>query len=104
MAKKIKTMAITVLAAAAAGAVAALIIRDQISRHQRNLFSARPIRRLAALGHMSRERASVDHIRLLHDFIAWEPIKLLRRRAQVILDRMEHEVAEHRLDAGPEAA
>ena len=61
------------LAAAAAGAIAAMIIRGQISRHQRDLFSPQAFKRLAALGHISREPASVDLIRLLLDFIAWEP-------------------------------
>lgn len=92
MDRRIKTAGITVLAAAAAGAVAALIIRDRIVRHQRDLFSPSAFRRLAALGHMAGEEASVDNIRLLRDFIAWEPRKLLRKRARVIVARMEDEV------------
>ena len=90
---KWKIAGITVLAAAAAGAVAALVIRDQISRHRRDLFSPQALRRLAALGHMARATASVDNIRLLRDFIAWEPRKLLRERAAAIIRRMESEVA-----------
>ncbi len=85
-------MGITVLAAAAAGAIAALIIRDQIARHRRNLFSSGVVRRLAALSHMSRQPASVDAIRLLRDFIAWEPRRMLRNRAKAIVARMEEEV------------
>ena len=81
------------LAAAAAGAIAALIIRDQITRHQRDLFNPRALRRLAALGHVSKEPASVDMIRLLRDFVAWEPRKMLRERAAAIVERMEGEVA-----------
>jgi hypothetical protein len=92
MNKKLKAAGITVVATAVAGALAALIIRDQISRHRRNLFSPNALRRLAALGHMSREEASVDNIRLLRDFGAWEPRKLLRNRARAIVDRMELEV------------
>lgn len=83
------------MATAAAGAVAALVVRDQISRHRRNLFSPRALRRLAALGHIAGEEASVDNIRLLRDFIAWEPRKLLRERARTIVDRMEIEVGLH---------
>lgn len=94
MSKKLRTAGITVLAAAAAGALAALFIRDQMSRHQRDLFSPRALRRLAALGHMSREPASVDNIRLLRDFIAWEPKKMLRNRAGAIVERMENEVTQ----------
>jgi hypothetical protein len=90
---KWKVAGITILAAAAAGGVAALVIRDQISRHRRGLFSPQALRRLAALGHMARATASVDNIRLLRDFIAWEPRKLLRERAAAIIRRMESEVA-----------
>jgi hypothetical protein len=86
--KRLRTAGLTVLVAAAAGAVAAMIIQGQISRHQRDLFSPRALKRLAALGHISRETASVDLIRLLRDFIVWEPRKMLRERAQVIIDRM----------------
>ena len=92
MNKRLKTAGITVLAAAAAGALAALIIRNQISRHQRDLFSPRALQRLAALSHMSGEEATVDSIRLLRDFVAWEPRRLLRERARGILEKMEGEV------------
>ena len=81
------------IAAAAAGAIAALIIRDQMTRHQRDLFSPRALRRLAALGHVNNVRASVDTIRMLRDFVAWEPRRMLRERAQSIVSRMEEEVA-----------
>ena len=91
MNRKWRAAGLTVLAAAAAGAIAALFVRDQIVRHRRNLFSPRALQRLAALGHMGREPASVDNIRLLRDFIAWEPRRMLRDRARVIVSRMEHE-------------
>ncbi|MEJ2207018.1 MAG: hypothetical protein P8170_23280 [Gemmatimonadota bacterium] len=96
MSRRWRIAGITVLATAAAGAVAALVVRDQISRHRRNLFSPSALRRLAALGHIAGEDASVDNIRLLRDFIAWEPRKLLRERARTIVDRMEIEVGLHR--------
>jgi hypothetical protein len=101
MNRALKTAGITVLAAAAAGAIAALIVRDQITRHQRDLFSPRPFRRLAALGHISREAPSVGTIHLLRDFIAWEPRRLLRERARAIMARMEEEAAAFRVH--PEA-
>jgi len=104
MDKRLRTAGLTVIAAAAAGAVAALIIRDQITRHQRDLFSPHALRRLAALGHMSRERASVDSIRLLRDFIAWEPRKVLRNRARAIVERMEDEAGSLGLRPGVETA
>ena len=94
MNNRLRTAGITVLATAAAGALVALIIRDQITRHRRNLFSPHALRRLAALGHVNKTTASVDTIRMLRDFIAWEPRKLLRERAQSVVSRMEEEVAE----------
>lgn len=94
MNKKLRTAGITVIAAAVAGALAALIVRDQINRHQRDLFSPRALKRLAALGHMGKEPANVDTICLLRDFVAWEPRRLLRERARAIVMRMENEVAQ----------
>lgn len=104
MNRTVRTATITVLAAAAAGALAVLIVRGQISRHRRNLFSPRPFRRLAALGHIGGGPASVDTIRLLRDFIAWEPRRLLRDRAQAIVDRMTLEVGGGGIQAGGEPA
>ena len=104
MNRTLRTATLTVLAAAAAGALAVLIVRGQIYRHRRDLFSPRPFRRLAALGHMGREPASVDAIRLLRDFVSWEPRKLLRERAQAIMDRMTEEVGQAGLQAGGESA
>lgn len=91
MNKKLRITAITVVAAGLAGAALALIVRDQMSRHQRDLFSPSALRRLAALGHMSGQPATVDNITLLRDFVAWEPRRLLRNRARTIVQRMEDE-------------
>lgn len=91
MNRTLRVAALAALATAAAGAVALLVVRDQISRHQRDLFSPHAFRRLAALGHIAREEPSVDLITLLRDYIAWEPSKLLRNRARVIHERMERE-------------
>ena len=87
--RTLRTAGITVLALGAAGAVAAFLVRDQMSRHRRDLFSPHALRRLAALGYMGGELASIDNLNLLRDFIAWEPRPLLRSRAQAILRRME---------------
>jgi hypothetical protein len=100
MNRRVRTAGLTVLAAAAAGALAAIIIRGQIHRYQRDLFSPRAFKRLAALGHIGKEPASVDLIRLLRDFIAWEPRKMLRERARAILDRMTEEATRLELGAG----
>ena len=86
----------------AAGAVAALVVKDQMERHQRELFSSYPLRRLACLGHMARAESSVANINLLRDFVAWEPRKLLKNRAKVILQRMEDQALGPR-EGGSEA-
>jgi len=85
----LKITGITALAVAAVGTVAALVVRDQISRQRRNLFNPLALRRLAALEHVARQEPSVDHITLLRDYIAWEPRGLLRNRARAIVARME---------------
>lgn len=89
----LKTTGFTLLAAAAVAALGALLVRDQISRHRRDLFSPHPLRRLAALGYLGSRTASVDLILLLRDFIAWEPRPLIRRRAGSILIRLEEALA-----------
>ena len=98
MNKTLKNAGFALAAVAAAGTVAALVVRDQLDRHQRNLFSPYPLRRLACLGHMARAEASVGNINLLRDFVAWERKRLLRNRARVILKRMEDQAR----DDGPE--
>lgn len=89
-----RTTGFTLLAIAAAAALGAILVRDQISRHQRDLFSSHPLRRLAALGYISGLPASVEHVMLLRDFVAWEPRPLLRQRARAMLTRMEGALAE----------
>ncbi len=91
MENKARNTGIVVLAAAAAGAVAAWVIRDQMKRHSRDLFSSSFFRRLAALGYMAKADATVDHINLMKDFVAWESRAALRRRAQAIVERMERD-------------
>lgn len=85
----IRTTGVVLLAIGAVAGLGALIVRDQIARHRRDLFSSHPLRRLAALGYLGGREASVDTVRLLRDFVAWEPRPLLRRRAALILSRME---------------
>ncbi|MGH7546329.1 MAG: hypothetical protein ACREKI_09120 [Gemmatimonadota bacterium] len=79
---------------------ATLLLRDQTERHRRDLFHAHPLRRLAAL-HYVRTHPGVENVLLLRDYLAWEPRPLLRRRAALILERMERRIAE---GGGPEAA
>jgi len=87
--KILRIVGIGLLAALAASALGVLFVRDQMSRHRRDLFSSRPLRRLAALGYMAGGDPSVDAVRLLRDYIAWEQQPLIRRQAIQVLNRME---------------
>ena len=89
----VRTTAFAVLAAAAVAAVGVLLVRDQISRSRRDLFSPHPLRRLAALEYLGGVPASVDTVLLLRDFLAWERRPLLRKRAQAVLLRLEEGLA-----------
>ena len=91
MKKKIKKTGLAVLGVALLGMLAAWIVRDQIARHRRDLFSPKFLRRLAALGHMAKVEASVDNINLMRDFILWERKHTLKERAKLIIARMEKE-------------
>jgi hypothetical protein len=74
-----------VLAGAAGGW---LLAQQRFSYHRRDLFSPRPLRRLAALGYLAGQDG-VDTVRLLRDYLAWERQPMLRRRAEAIVRRME---------------
>ena len=84
-----RTFGVIVLVIGAIAGIGALIMRDQISRHKRDLFSAHAFRRFAALGYLARTPASMDLIHTLRDFVAREPRRLLRSRARAILERTE---------------
>lgn len=85
----LKTTGFVLLSLGAFAALGALVVRDQISRHRRDLFSSHPLRRLAALGYLSGRVASVELVQLLRDFVAWERSPMLRKRGLVLLGRME---------------
>jgi hypothetical protein len=80
---------IGMLVAATAGLLGLLFVRDQMSRHRRDLFSTRPLRRLAALGYIAGRPPAVESVRLLRDFVAWERQPLIRNRAIQVLARLE---------------
>ncbi len=88
----IRVTAVAAVAVGVAGALAALVVKDQVRRQQRNLFHPSAIRRMAALEHVSRQAGTVDHLNLLRDYIAWEPRRLLRNRARALMERMGEEV------------
>jgi hypothetical protein len=98
----LRTTGVTVLTLAAVTALGVILVRDQMHRHRRDLFNPHPIRRLAALGYLGREPASVDNVLLLRDFMAWEQQTLLRRRAAIVLERMEDALAARAIS--PESA
>jgi hypothetical protein len=77
------------LLGAAAGWVWA---QRRLTFHRQDLFSDRPIRRLAALGYLAGQ-GGVDTARLLRDYLAWERQPMLRRRAEMILKRLESALA-----------
>ena len=89
----VRTAAVAALAVAAAAAVGVLLVRDQISRSRRDLFSPHPLRRLAAMEYLGGVPASVDTVLLLRDFLAWEKRPRLRKRAEAVLLRLEEGLA-----------
>lgn len=98
-ARVLRTLGFSLLAVAGAAVLGALLVRDQISRHRRELFSPHPLRRLAALGYLGSAPASVDLVLLMRDFIAWETRPLLRKRAMALLARMEESLGGRALEA-----
>lgn len=89
MSKILRIIGVGVLVAVVASILGVLFVRDQMSRHRRDLFSSRPLRRLAALGYIAGSAPSVDAVRLLRDYIAWEHQPLIRRQAIQVLNKME---------------
>lgn len=85
----IRTAGLAILVAGATVVLGGVVLRDQITRSRRDLFSAHPLRRLAALTYLGGHEATVEVIQLLRDFVAWEPRPLIRRRAARVLRRME---------------
>lgn len=88
----LRTAGIVFLGIGAAAGVGVVVVRDQMTRHQRDLFSGRALKRFAALGYLAGTPASVELVQLLRDFCAWEPNAILRRRATQILGRMEQQL------------
>ncbi len=85
MSRKFTALLLGIATGTAAGVVLA---QQSMDKHRRDLFSARSLRRLAALGHLS-AHPSVDTVRLLNDYIAWEQKPMLKRQARSIVRRME---------------
>jgi hypothetical protein len=73
-------------------AVGIVLAHYSMDRHRQDLFSRRPLRRLSALGYLS-GHPSVETVRVLRDYLAWEEHPMLRRRAEAIVRRMEAKLA-----------
>jgi hypothetical protein len=69
-----------------------LLAQQRFTYHRRDLFSPRPLRRLAALGFLAGQK-EVETVRLLRDYLSWERQPMLRRRAEAIVRRMEATLA-----------
>jgi hypothetical protein len=90
-----------VLSGFTAGAAAGWILAQRrLAAHRQDLFSPRPLRRMAALGFLAGQ-SDVDTIRLLRDYLSWEPRPALRRRAAAIVRRLEATVAGATADTTP---
>jgi hypothetical protein len=71
------------------GVVAGLVLWSvQIRRSRRDLFSPSPLKRLAALGYLGGQ-AGLENAHLLSEYIRWEQKPALRRRAELLLKRMQ---------------
>jgi len=77
---------------AAGGAAGWLLAQRRFAFHRRDLFSPRPLRRMAALGFLAGQ-SGVETVRLLRDYLSWERQPALRRRAEAIVRRLEATLA-----------
>jgi HEAT repeat protein len=87
----LRTVGLTAAGVLAVSALGVLLVRDQVHRHRRDLFSPRPLRRLAALTYIGKH-PDIENAHLLRDFLSWEQEPMLRRRAAAILGRMERKL------------
>ena len=71
--------------------VGAVLAQRTMGRWRSSLFSPRPLRRLAALGYLS-GHPGPEAVRVLRDYLTWEEHPTLRRRAELIVHRMEQKL------------
>jgi hypothetical protein len=90
-----RTVGIVLIALGAVAGAGTLVVRDQMTRHRRNLFSSQALQRLAALGYLSGAPATVELVQLLRDYCSWEQNTILRKRATPIVTRMERDLEAH---------
>ena len=58
-----------------------------MTRSRRDLFSASPLKRFAALGYLG-GHPGIETARLLTEYVRWEVKPALRKRAERLLQRM----------------
>lgn len=80
--------ALTVAAVMAGVALGWAVAGGREHRHRTDLFHPKPLRRLAALGWLEGQPGA-ETLRLLRDYLAWERVPLLQRRAGGLLRRFE---------------
>lgn len=68
-----------------------VLSQRRIVAHRRDLFSPAPIKRLAAMAYLEGSH-DIDSVRLLRDYVAWEPQPMLRRRGERVLRRLQLEL------------
>lgn len=88
----LKTAGLALVGVGAIAALGTLVARDQMSRHRRDLFSTHALKRFAALGYLAGTPPTVELVQLLRDFCKREPNRILQRRAQQIVARMEQQL------------
>lgn len=93
----LRTVGLALAGAAAVSALGVLFVHDQMKRHRRNLFSPRPLRRLAALSYIGKH-PDIENAHLLRDYIGWEKEPKLKKRAAAILSRMEQALSAGELE------
>lgn len=76
------------ISAIVGSAVGWSLAQRYLDRHRAALFSQRSRRRHAALGYLA-GRPAPDTLRLLRDYLSWEPHPVLRRRAKRIVRQLE---------------
>ncbi len=79
------------VAAVVGGMVGWRLARRHVEGHKEALFSPNRLRRLAALSYLT-SHGRPETIWLLRDYIAWEPVAPLRRRAVRLVRRLELEL------------
>ncbi|MEO5824274.1 MAG: hypothetical protein ABIR59_00110 [Gemmatimonadales bacterium] len=78
-------------AAVAGLAGAFLFARFRHHTHRQNLFSTHPTRRFAALGWLE-SASDPATLPLLRDYVAWEAVPVIRKRAERLVRELDRSV------------